>query len=91
MSRVEFLKKFVAFNKRHKVPLPLIKAQLYVILIVCFIHYAIVKGKNAVKNAIKYPFVMLKKYCRRNIQVIFQTKMQQEKNMHMVIIADQTV
>ena len=72
MSRVEFLKKFVAFNKRHKVPLPLIKAQLYVILIVCFIHYAIVKGKNAVKNAIKYPFVMLKKYCRRNIQVIFQ-------------------
>ena len=50
MSRVEFLKKFVAFNKRHKVPLPLIKAQLYVILVVCFIHYAIVKGITSTQD-----------------------------------------
>lgn len=72
MSRVEFLKKFVAFNKRHKVPLPLIKAQLYVILVVCFIHYAIVKGINAIKYAICYPFIKIRDYCRHNIRSIFQ-------------------
>lgn len=72
MSRVEFLKKFVAFNKRHKVPLPLIKAQLYVILIVCFIHYAIVKGVGTVKNIICSPFVKLHRFIKTNIVQIFQ-------------------
>lgn len=74
MSRVEFLKKFVAFNKRHKVPLPLIKAQLYVILVVCFIHYAIVKGIGAVKNAICSPFIKLHRYINANIAQIFQVE-----------------
>lgn len=74
MSRVEFLKKFVAFNKRHKVPLPLIKAQLYVILVVCFIHYAIVKGINGVKYAICYPFVKVRDYCKKNIYKVFQVE-----------------
>lgn len=72
MSRVEFLKKFVAFNKRHKVPLPLIKAQLYVILVVCLIHYAVVKGINAIKYIICYPFIKIRDYFRRNIRSIFQ-------------------
>ena len=71
MSRVEFLKKFVAFNKRHNVPLWLIKAQLYVILVVCFIHYAIVKGINGVKRAICYPFVKAKEYIKKNIRTVF--------------------
>ncbi|MBQ6814391.1 MAG: L,D-transpeptidase family protein [Lachnospiraceae bacterium] len=72
MNRVEFLKKFVAFNKRHKVPNVLIKAQLYVILVVCFIHYAIVKGIRAVKNAICYPFVKMRNYIKQNIRDILQ-------------------
>lgn len=72
MSRVEFLKKFVAFNKRHNVPLVLIKVQLYVILVVCFIHYAIAKGIRAIKSAMCYPFVKLRDYCKQNIRVIFQ-------------------
>ena len=71
MSRVEFLKKFVAFNKRHNVPLSLIKAQLYVILVVCFIHYAIVKGINGVKRAICYPFIKAKEYIKKNIRTVF--------------------
>ena len=72
MSRVEFLKKFVAFNKRHNVPLWLIKAQLYVILVVCFIHYAIVKGINGVKRAICYPFIKAKECIKKNIRTIFK-------------------
>ena len=72
MSRVEFLKKFVAFNKRHKVPLWLIKAQLYVILVVCFIHYAIVKGINGVKRAICYPFIKAKECIKKNIRTVFK-------------------
>ena len=68
MSRVEFLKKFVAFNKRHNVPMWLIKAQLYVILVVCFIHYAICKGINGVKRAICYPFIKMKEYLKKNIR-----------------------
>ena len=72
MSRVEFLKKFVAFNKKHKVPTPIIKAQLYVILIVCFIHYAIVKGIRAVKNFICSPFIKLHKYIKENMGAILQ-------------------
>ncbi len=74
MSRVEFLKKFVAFNKRHKVPIPLIKAQLYVILIVCFIQYAIVKGIGAVKHGICSPFIKLHRYIKSNIVQIFQVE-----------------
>lgn len=70
MSRVEFLKKFVAFNKRHNVPMWLIKAQLYVILVVCFIHYAICKGINGVKRAICYPFIKMKEYLKKNIRTI---------------------
>lgn len=72
MSRVEFLKKFVAFNKRHNVPLWLIKAQLYVILVVCFIHYAIVKGINGVKRAICYPFIKAKECIKKNIRTVFK-------------------
>ncbi len=72
MSRVEFLKRFVAFNKRHKVPLCLIKAQLYVILVVCFIHYAIVKGLNGIKRAICYPFVKAKECIKKNIRTVFK-------------------
>ena len=72
MSRVEFLKKFVAFNKRHNVPLWLIKAQLYVILVVCFIHYAIVKGINGVKRAICYPFIKAKECIKKNILISLQ-------------------
>ena len=71
MTRVEFLKKFVAFNKKHNVPLWLIKAQLYVILVVCFIHYVIVKGINGVKNAVCYPFVKAKEYIQKHIRTIF--------------------
>ena len=71
MTRVEFLKKFVAFNKKHNVPLWLIKAQLYVILVVCFIHYAIVKGINGVKRAICYPFIKTKEYIKKHIRTIF--------------------
>lgn len=74
MSRVEFLKRFVAFNKRHKVPIVLIKAQLYVILVVCFIHYAIVKSIGAVKNAICSPFIKLHKYIKKNVVQIFQVE-----------------
>lgn len=70
MTRVEFLKKFVAFNKKHNVPLWLIKAQLYVILVVCFIHYAIVKGINGVKYAICYPFVKTNEYIKKHIRTI---------------------
>lgn len=72
MSRVEFLKKFVAFNKKHKVPLPIIKAELYVILIVCFIHYAVVKGIRTLKRLISSPFVKLHIYFKANIRTIFQ-------------------
>lgn len=72
MSRVEFLKKFVAFNKKHKVPLPIIKAQLYVILVVCFIHYAIVKGIRTLKQFICSPFIKLHTYFKANIRTIFQ-------------------
>lgn len=74
MSRKEFLKRFVAFNKKHNVPLCLIKAQLYVILILCFIHYAIVKGIRTVKHAICYPFVKLKNYIQENMRIIFQVE-----------------
>lgn len=74
MSRKEFLKRFVALNKKHNVPLCLIKAQLYVILLVCFIHYAIVKGIRAVKYAICYPFVKLKNYIQKNIRIVFQVE-----------------
>ena len=70
MTRVEFLKKFVAFNKKHNVPLWLIKAQLYVILVVCFAHYAIVKGINGVKHAISYPFIKTKEYIKKHIRTI---------------------
>lgn len=70
MTRVEFLKKFVAFNKKHNVPLWLIKAQLYVILVVCFIHYAIVKGINGVKYAMCYPFIKTKEYIQKHIRTI---------------------
>ena len=72
MSRVEFLKKFVAFNKKHKIPLPIIKAELYVILIVCFIHYAIVKGIRTLKQLICSPFVKLHTYFKENVRTIFQ-------------------
>ena len=71
MSRVEFLKKFVAFNKKHNVPIGLIKAQLYVILVVCFIHYAIVKGINGIKYALCYPFVKLNEFIKKHIRTIF--------------------
>lgn len=72
MSRVEFLKKFVAFNKKHKIPLPIIKAELYVILVVCFIHYAIVKGIRTLKQLICSPFIKLHTYFRANVRTIFQ-------------------
>lgn len=72
MSRVEFLKKFVAFNKKHKIPLPIIKAELYVILIVCFIHYAVVKGIRTLKQLICSPFIKLHTYFKENVRTIFQ-------------------
>ena len=72
MSRAEFLKKFVAFNKKHRVPLPLIKAQLYVIFIVCFIHYGIVKGIRTLKKLICSPFIKLHTYFKANVKTIFQ-------------------
>lgn len=72
MSRVEFLKKFVALNKKHKVPMVILKAQLYVILAVCFIHYAVVNGLKAVKQWICSPFVKLHIYFKDNVREIFQ-------------------
>ena len=72
MSRVEFLKKFVAFNKKHNVPTPITKAELYVILIVCFMHYAIVKGFGTIKNIICSPFIKLRLYFKKNVRTIFQ-------------------
>lgn len=72
MSRVEFLKKFVAFNKKYKVPTPITKLELYLILIVCFIHYAIVKGIRTIKNIICSPFIKLRLYLKKNIRTVFQ-------------------
>lgn len=72
MSRVEFLKRFVAFNKKHKIPLPVIKAELYVILIICFIHYAVVKGIRTLKQLICSPFIKLHTYFIENVRTIFQ-------------------
>ena len=59
MSRVEFLKKFIAFNKRHRIPIRLIKFQLYIILIASFIKYIIGICIKKLKYVVSFPFVKL--------------------------------